>query len=294
MTTAYLDPKLPKQLPGNPMHWAKAWFDVAWNKRVQRNANAMTLVTVDAEHRPSARIVLCKGFEADPGYLVFYTNYRSRKIAELDTNPHVGLVFHWDAIGRQIRIEGLACRSPDEESDRYFATRDAGSQLGAWASDQSSPLASRQDLLDQMATRATELGVELDDEGRPRTVSSQDLHTGEAFACGRTVSSSGSKAQIVYMTGLAGHARSLARTTTRLKPGTGPGLGYSPDCAEVDYLSEEFLRCPFCNERVSVVVDTSSGTQSYIEDCQVCCRPMQLTVEADQGELISVSAVCAS
>ena len=149
------------------MHWAKAWFDVAWNKRVQRNANAMTLVTVDAEHRPSARIVLCKGFEADPGYLVFYTNYRSRKIAELDTNPHVGLVFHWDAIGRQIRIEGLACRSPDEESDRYFATRDAGSQLGAWASDQSSPLASRQDLLDQMATRATELGVELDDEGRP-------------------------------------------------------------------------------------------------------------------------------
>ena len=116
MKTAYLDPKLPSNLPGNPMHWAKAWFDAASDRQVQRNPNSMTLATVGAGGIPSARVVLCKDFEPDPGYLVFYTNYRSRKAEELFNNPEACAVFHWDSIGRQIRIEGLATRSPDEEN----------------------------------------------------------------------------------------------------------------------------------------------------------------------------------
>jgi pyridoxamine 5'-phosphate oxidase len=165
--TAYLDPKLPSNLPGNPMHWAKAWFDAAYDKQVQRNPNSMTLATVGAGGIPSARVVLCKDFEPDPGYLVFYTNYRSRKAEELFNNPEVCACFHWDSIGRQIRIEGLAIRSPEEESDQYFASRDAGSRLGAWGSDQSEPLESRKKLIEQIQQRAAELGVELDADGKP-------------------------------------------------------------------------------------------------------------------------------
>ena len=167
MKTAYLDPKLPRSLPGNPMHWAKAWFDAASDRQVQKNPNAMTLATVGDGGAPTARVVLCKAFEADPGYLVFYTNYQSRKSEQLFNNPEVCVVFHWDSIGRQIRIEGLAARSPAEESDQYFASRDAGSRLGAWGSDQSQPLESRQHLIEQMQRRALELGVLLDENGKP-------------------------------------------------------------------------------------------------------------------------------
>lgn len=149
------------------MHWAKAWFDAASDKQIQRNPNSMTLATVGAGGVPSARVVLCKGFEPDPGYLVFYTNYESRKSEELFNNPAVCAVFHWDSIGRQIRIEGLAVRSPDEESEQYFASRGAASRLGAWGSDQSQPLKSRNKLIEQIQARAAELGVEIDAEGKP-------------------------------------------------------------------------------------------------------------------------------
>ncbi len=167
MKTAYLDPKLPRSLPANPMHWAKAWFDAASDKQVQRNPNAMTLATVGEDGAPTARVVLCKSFVADPGYLVFFTNYESLKSAQILANPEVCAVFHWDSIGRQIRVEGLAARSPAEESDKYFATRDAGSRLAAWGSDQSKPLESRQHLIEQIQARAAELGVDLDESGKP-------------------------------------------------------------------------------------------------------------------------------
>lgn len=167
MKTAYLDPKLPSKLPNNPMHWAKAWCDAAFDKKLQPNPNAMTLSTVDTDGAPSSRVVLCKHFEADPGYLVFYTNYESRKCLELFANPAVSVVFHWDTIGRQIRIEGIAVKSPAEESDRYFAERGTGSQLGAWGSDQSRPLESRKTLIEQIRKRAADLGVELDADAQP-------------------------------------------------------------------------------------------------------------------------------
>jgi pyridoxamine 5'-phosphate oxidase len=141
------------------MDWANAWLDEAVRKKVQRNPNSMTVVTVNDDGQPSARVVLCKEFIADPGYLVFYTNYKSDKALQIARNNKVALLFHWDSFGRQVRIEGPAVLSPAEESDAYFARRDWGSQLGAWGSDQSSPLESRAALIAQVGRRAIKLGL---------------------------------------------------------------------------------------------------------------------------------------
>ncbi|MDH3806693.1 MAG: pyridoxal 5'-phosphate synthase, partial [Gammaproteobacteria bacterium] len=151
--------RLPTELPSNPMDWAKAWLDEAFEKGVQRNPHTMTAVTVDETGQPTGRMVLCKEFVVDPGYLVFYTNYKSDKVRHLNHNNKIALVFHWDSFGRQVRLEGEAIRSPADESDAYFATRDWASQLGAWGSDQSSPLESRSALIAQVGKRAMKLGV---------------------------------------------------------------------------------------------------------------------------------------
>jgi pyridoxamine 5'-phosphate oxidase len=142
------------------MPWVRGWLDEAFAKRVQRNPHAMTCVTVDAEGRPAGRMVLCKEIVADPGYFVFYTNYSSAKARHIAGNPNVALVFHWDRLGRQVRVDGEAVRSPAEESDAYFASRDWVSQIGAWGSDQSAPLESRAALLAQVRERAARLGIE--------------------------------------------------------------------------------------------------------------------------------------
>jgi len=151
--------RLPDDLPSDPMHWADAWLKEAMATQVQRNPNSMTLATVGPDSQPSSRVVLCKDFLPDPGYLVFYTNYRSRKSLELNTNSGAAALLHWDALGRQIRIEGTCVRSPEEESNAYFVSRDRGSQLGAWGSDQSEPIASYEALLSQVRQRAADLGL---------------------------------------------------------------------------------------------------------------------------------------
>lgn len=155
----YLAARLPEQLPNDPMHWVSAWLAHADEQAVQSNPNAMSIVTCGSDARPAARMVLCKDFQADPGYLVFYTNYKSSKSRQIQENPNVAVLFHWDQLGRQVRIEGQAVRSPGTESDAYFATRDWGSQIGAWGSDQSAPLESRNALLAQVSRRALKLGV---------------------------------------------------------------------------------------------------------------------------------------
>lgn len=155
--------RFPDTLPGDPMHWADAWLKEATAAEVQRNPNSMTIVSVAADMRPSARVVLCKQFVPDPGYLVFYTNYRSRKALEFAENPQAAALFHWDALGRQIRIEGMVVQSPEQESDDYFASRDWGSQLGAWGSDQSDAISSKQELVAQIRQRGAELGLSLAD-----------------------------------------------------------------------------------------------------------------------------------
>jgi len=110
---------------------------------------AMTLATVGPDGRPSARVVLLKG--VDGGGFVFYTNTRSRKGRELDADGRAALTIWWPHIGWQVRVEGTAARVSDAEADAYFATRARGSQLGAWASEQSDTLAARTELEARLA-----------------------------------------------------------------------------------------------------------------------------------------------
>ena len=116
------------------------WFAEA-KQSEPNDPNAMALATVDAGGRPSSRMVLLKGH--GPDGFVFYTNRQSRKAGEIAVDSHVALLFHWKSLRRQIRIEGAISLASDAESDAYFASRSRDSQLGAWASDQSRPLADR-------------------------------------------------------------------------------------------------------------------------------------------------------
>ena len=119
----------------------------------------MSLATTDADGRPSVRVVLCKEIVVDPGYLVFYTNYQSHKGRELAMQPWAAVVFQWDELGRQLRVEGPVGTSPAAESDDYFASRPWQSRLAALTSRQSAPIASRQDLLDQLRAMAARFGT---------------------------------------------------------------------------------------------------------------------------------------
>ena len=129
-----------------------AWFD-AWLKeaeaRVPIDPNAVTLATVSAQGQPSARVVLLKQWD-ERGFVV-YTNLTSRKGQEALGQGLASLSFFWRELGRQIRVEGPVERVEDDQADAYFATRPRLSQIGAWASQQSQPLQSRQELLDRVA-----------------------------------------------------------------------------------------------------------------------------------------------
>jgi pyridoxamine 5'-phosphate oxidase len=127
----------------DPVRQFETWFAQALDAQLPE-PNAMTLATVDTNGRPSARIVLIKGVDAR-GF-VFYTNYDSRKGRELAGNPAASLLFHWIELERQVRIEGRVEKASAEESDAYYASRPLGSRIGAWASDQSQPLESREAL----------------------------------------------------------------------------------------------------------------------------------------------------
>lgn len=138
----------------DPMPLAASWLRQACDGKIQPNPNSMVLATADAGGRPSARIVLCKEIVTDPGYLVFYTNYESRKGRELAAQPWAAVVFQWDELGRQLRVEGPVVTSPASESDHYFASRPWQSRLAAITSQQSAPIASRQDLLEKLRDTA--------------------------------------------------------------------------------------------------------------------------------------------
>lgn len=145
----------PASCDPDPMVEVRRWLRHAIDVGVP-TANAMTLATVDERGRPAARIVLLK--EIDDRGCTFYTSYRSRKAGDLAAHPHAALVLYWEPLHRQIRIEGAIERVSPEDSDAYFASRPRGSQLGAIASPQSQPIASRAALTELVDGVARELG----------------------------------------------------------------------------------------------------------------------------------------
>ncbi len=140
------------ELDPDPIRQFHRWFEEATLSEIPE-PNAMVLATASPDARPSARIVLLRGYD-ERGF-VFFTNYESRKGRELEANPHAALAFHWHDLERQVRVEGPVVRSSAEESDAYFQSRPAGSRLGAWASRQSEVIADREIL--EARIRAFEL-----------------------------------------------------------------------------------------------------------------------------------------
>ncbi|MFG1908663.1 pyridoxamine 5'-phosphate oxidase [Kribbella sp. NPDC048928] len=134
---------LESQVDADPVVQFQTWLEQARQAGLSE-PNAMVLATADADGRPSARTVLLK--RVDERGFVFYTNQQSRKGDDLAANPRCALVFPWHAMERQVRVEGTVTKLPTDEVDDYFASRPRGSQLGAWASQQSQPVASREEL----------------------------------------------------------------------------------------------------------------------------------------------------
>src|SRR5215210_2187569 len=132
-----------RDLDADPLLQFQRWFAAVQAAAVP-TPEAMALATSSAEGRPSARMVLLK--EADERGFCFFTNYESRKGRELAANPRAALLFHWQPLGRQVRIEGGVERVAEDEAQAYFRTRPLGSRLAAWASPQSRPLADRAEL----------------------------------------------------------------------------------------------------------------------------------------------------
>ena len=126
-------------------------FDIWWQDAITSNideVNALNLCTVNADGKPSGRIVLLKGY--DRNGFVFFTNYQSRKGQELLTNPYACMIFFWKELERQVRIDGRIEKVSSEENDTYFFSRPEGSQVGAWSSPQSSVIENRQVIEDNV------------------------------------------------------------------------------------------------------------------------------------------------
>ena len=150
-----------KEVLRDPIAQFSVWFDEVSQSDVLE-ANAMVISTVSADGFPQARTVLMKGFDADG--LVFYTNYDSAKGQAIEANPNVCALFYWPSLQRQVRWTGVATRVSAEQSDEYFASRPHGSQLGAWASNQSQTVESAGALRD----RFEELEASFGDDAIPR------------------------------------------------------------------------------------------------------------------------------
>lgn len=142
----------------DPWQIFKEWYEAAQTCGLAE-PTAVHLSTCDAEGQPSGRIVLLKSFDA--GGFVFYTNLRSRKGRELAENPRAALCFYWGPLERQVRAAGRAEPVSEAEADAYFATRARGSQIGAWASAQSEPLADRETLLRRVQEEQARFGEQI-------------------------------------------------------------------------------------------------------------------------------------
>lgn len=144
----------------NPLQQFTKWFEEALHcTESELEVNSLTLATATKDGLPSARIVLLKRFDETGFYL--YTNYNSRKARELAENPNAALLFFWSHLQRQVRIEGQIEKVSREESEAYFKTRPHGSQIGAWASDQSAPIKNRAALEKRFAAFEEKFGADV-------------------------------------------------------------------------------------------------------------------------------------
>lgn len=151
-------------LPVDPLALFDEWLNHAVEQLRPHNPTAMVLATVDGQGQPDARMVICRGFDAREGWLVFYTDLDSAKGAQLASKPRASLVFYWDALQRQVRFSGPVTPAPAAQADAYFETRPPGARLAAWASAQSRPIGSR----DELVAKQREVGQRFgDDAPRP-------------------------------------------------------------------------------------------------------------------------------
>ena len=147
---------LPETLPANPLPLIERWLADA--TAVARVPTAMTLATVSREGRPSARMVICRGFDVEDGWFVFYTDRGSPKAQALAFHARAAVVFYWEMLERQIRIEGPVTDAPDSDSDAYWGTRPLDARVAAIGTDQSRPIASRAALLAKVEAVRLETG----------------------------------------------------------------------------------------------------------------------------------------
>ena len=132
----------------NPLDTLEDWMKEVSDSNTQPNPNCMSIATVDSTGSPNSRMVLCKELDAENGFLTFYTNYSSIKSEELKNNSKCSALFHWDKFGYQVRLKGFVDKCADSKNDAYFSTRDIGSQIAAWASDQSKEIESLEKMED--------------------------------------------------------------------------------------------------------------------------------------------------
>ena len=157
------DPSLADPLPECPEPLLGAWLEEAMQKRPVPNPLAMGLATLGVDGNPTSRMVICRGYDLEAGWLVFYTDRRSAKGEELARHPRAAALLHWDALQRQVRIEGPVTEAPEEQSDAYFRSRPLDHQLAASVSEQSRPVASRAELVARMDQALVERGIDLSD-----------------------------------------------------------------------------------------------------------------------------------
>ncbi len=154
------DPSLTDPLPSSPLPLLGRWIQEACDGRVRRNPTSMTLATIGEDGDLSARVVLCRRYDEEAGYLVFHTNRESRKGVALAEHPKAAVVMHWDSLQRQVRVEGPVTVSPEAESDAYWETRDRAAQVAAAVSAQSRLLQSRGQLLERLRAEEERFGGE--------------------------------------------------------------------------------------------------------------------------------------
>jgi len=162
MSREIFPPLQPEELDPDPLEQFDRWFEVAQARSIVEMPEAACLSNLGDDGYPDGRIVLLKA--RDTHGFVFYTNFRSAKGRSLEVDPRAALTFYWENLARQIRVQGDVEKVSEAEADAYFATRPRGSQIGAWASDQSAVLVSREALLE----RAADVGARHEGESLPR------------------------------------------------------------------------------------------------------------------------------